>query len=76
MTLTKFKLSDTQFANFKRWLMCHYNYKHRGISLHIVDRWLGHYYGVRMLSWPDQTFATMTPANAGFFILAMSKSKE
>jgi hypothetical protein len=74
MQLTKFTLSDSQFANFERWLMCHYNYKHRGISLHIVDRWLGHYYGVRMLSWPDQQFVTLTPANAGFFILAMSSS--
>jgi hypothetical protein len=74
MQLTKFTLSDSQFANFERWLRRHYNYKHRGISLHIVDRWLGHYYGVRMLSWPDRTFATMTPANAGFFILAMSST--
>lgn len=76
MTLTKFTLSDTQFANFELWLSTHYNYKLRGISLNIVDRFLGHHYGVRMLSWPDQTFATMTPANAGFFVLAMSKSKE
>ena len=50
MTLTKFKLSDTQFANFELWLSTHYNYKLRGISLNIVDRFLGHYYGVRMLS--------------------------
>jgi hypothetical protein len=74
MQLTKFSLSDSQFANFKRWLICHYNYKQWGISLSIVDRFLGHYYGVRMLSWPDQQFATMTPANAGFFILAMSST--
>ena len=74
MVLTKLTLTDPQFANFERWLMTHYNYKLRGISLQLVDRWLGHYYGVRMLSWPDQTFATMTPANAGFFILAMSSS--
>lgn len=76
MKLTKFTLSDTQFANFEYWLLGHYNYKHRGISLHIVDRFLGHYYGVRMLSWPDQTFATMTPANAGFFVLAMSNKNK
>jgi len=76
MKLTKFTLTDSQFANFECWLLAHYNFKHRGINLNIVDRFLGHYYGVRMLSWPDQTFATMTPANAGFFILAMSKSKE
>ena len=74
MQLTKFTLSDAQFANFERWLITHYNYKLRGISLHIVDRFLGHHYGVRMLSWPDQVFATMTPANAGFFILAMSSA--
>jgi hypothetical protein len=76
MKLTKFTLTDSQFANFERWLLTHYNFKHRGISLNIVDRFLGHYYGVRLLSWPDKTFATMTPANAGFFVLAMSKSKE
>ena len=74
MQLTKFTLSDSQFANFERWLICHYNYKLRGISLSIVDRFLGHHYGVRMLSWPDQQFVTMTPANAGFFILAMSST--
>ena len=76
MQLTKITLSDSQFRNFEQWFLTHYNYKLRGISLNIVDRFLGHHYGVRMLSWPDQTFATMTPANAGFFILAMSKSKE
>ena len=76
MKLTKFTLTDSQFANFERWLLAHYNFKHRGISLNIVDRFLGHYYGVRMLSWPDQQFVTLTPANAGFFVLAMSKSKE
>ena len=74
MQLTKFSLSDSQFANFERWLMTHYNYKLRGISLQLVDRFLGHYYGVRMLSWREHTFITMTPANAGFFILAMSSN--
>ena len=74
MQLTKFSLSDAQFKNFEHWLLAHYNYKRVGISLHIVDRFLGHYYGVRLLSWPDKTFATMTPANAGFFILAMSSA--
>lgn len=74
MQLTKFTLSDSQFANFKRWLITHYNYKLWGINLPTVDRFLGHHYGVRMLSWPDCTFATMTPANAGFFILAMSSN--
>ena len=74
MQLTKFTLTDSQFANFESWLLDHYNYKRRGISLHLVDRFLGHYYGVRMLSWPDQQFVTMTPANAGFFVLAMSST--
>ncbi len=72
MQLTKFTLNDSQFANFERWLLTHYNYKHIGISLKLVDRWLGHYYGVRLLNWMDQTFVTLTPANAGFFVLAMS----
>ena len=72
MKLTKFTLSDAQFKNFERWLSTHYNYKLQGISLAVVDRFLGHHYGVRMLSLTDQQFATMTPANAGFFILAMS----
>ncbi len=72
MQLTKFTLNDAQFANFERWLLAHYNYKLRGISLHIVNRWLGHYYGVRLLNWMDQVFVTMSPANAGFFVLAMS----
>jgi hypothetical protein len=74
--LTKFTLSDSQFANFKRWLLTHYNYKSMGISLDYVNRFLGHYYGVRMLSWLDQVFVTMEPANAGFFILAMSGNSE
>lgn len=74
MQLTKFTLSDPQFANFERWLSTHYNYKRRGISLQLVDRFLGHYWGVRMLSWPDQSFVTLTPANAGFFVLAMSNT--
>jgi len=72
MNLTKFTLTDAQFNNFENWLMQHYNFKYRGISLQIVDRFLGHHYGVRMLSWPGQEFATMTPANAGLFILSMS----
>ena len=72
MQFTKFSLSDAQFANFERWLSTHYNCNLQGISLAVVDRFLGHYYGVRMLSLTDQQFATMTPANAGFFILAMS----
>ena len=74
MQLTKFTLTDSQFANFESWLLDHYNFKHRGISLQLVDRFLGHYYGVRLLSWPDQTFVTLTPANAGFFVLAMSNT--
>jgi len=72
MQLTKFTLNDCQFANFEHWLLAHYNYKRVGISLHIVNRWLGHYYGVRLLNWMDQVFVTMSPANAGFFVLAMS----
>ena len=74
MQLTKFTLSDAQFKNFERWLSTHYNYKVQGISYTIADRWLGHYYGVRCLNWMDKTFVTMTPANAGFFILAMSSA--
>lgn len=74
MQLTKFHLNDNQFANFESWLSTHYNYKLKGISLHIVDRFLGHYYGVRILNWMDQSFATLTPANAAFFILAMSNT--
>lgn len=74
MQLTKFTLSDSQFANFESWLRGHYNYKRHGISLHIVDRFLGHHYGVRMLNWMDRSFVTLTPANAGFFVLAMSSS--
>ena len=74
MQLTKFKLNDAQFYNFEQWLLEHYNFKYRGINLIIVNRFLGHYYGVRMLSWPDMDFVTMTPANASFFILAMSGS--
>lgn len=74
MNLTKFTLNDAQFKNFELWLKQHYNFRKHGISLYMVDRFLGHHYGVRMLSWPDQTFVTMTPANAGFFVLAMSDS--
>lgn len=74
MQLTKFTLSDSQFANFERWLMCHYNHKRHGISYDIADRFLGHYWGVRCLNWMDKTFVTMTPANAGFFVLAMSST--
>ena len=76
MQLTKFTLSDSQFANFERWFLTHYNYKLRGINIATVNRFLGHHYGVRMLSWPVQTFVTLTPANAGFFILAMSGNSE
>lgn len=73
MQLTKFTLSYEQFRNFERWLLEHYNFK-RGINIIIVNRFLGHHYGVRMLSWPDMSFLTMTPANAGFFILSMTDS--
>ena len=78
MKLTKFTLTDEQFANFEVWLKQYYNYRKHGISLNLVvnqilvDRFLGHYYGVRMLNWMDKAFVTLTPANAGFFILAMS----
>jgi hypothetical protein len=74
MQLTKFALNDAQFKNFELWLKEHYNYPKYGISLNLVDKFLGHYYGVRMLNWIDQTFVTMTPANASFFILSMSNS--
>ncbi len=74
MQLTKFTLSDAQFADFERWLLAHYNYKLRGNIASSADRYLGHHWGVRLLSWPDKTFVTMTPANAGFFILAMSSA--
>lgn len=73
MKLTKFTLNDVQFANFKRWLKGHYNYKSYGINLDYANRFLGHHYGVRLLNWPEQTFVTLTPANAGFFILSMSE---
>ena len=77
MQLTKFTLSDAQFANFGRWLIKgHYNYKSYGINLDYTNRFLGHHYGVRLLNWVDQTFVTLTPANAGFFILAMSGNSE
>jgi hypothetical protein len=72
MQLTKFTLSDAQFKNFERWLSTHYNYKLRGINIPTVNRFLGHHYGVRLLNWIDCTFVTLTPANAGFFVLAMS----
>ncbi len=75
MQLTKFTLTDSQFDNFLRWFEGHYNYKREGIHWGIADRFLGHYYGVRMLNWREHTFVTMTPANAGFFILAMSSSQ-
>ena len=76
MKLTKFSLTDSQFANFERWFLQHYNYKLRGINLATVNCFLGHHWGVQMFNWPDQTFVTLTPANAGFFILAMSETKE
>ncbi len=74
MKLTKFTLTDAQFKNFERWLLGHYNYKEHGIAYGIADRFLGHHYGIRMLKWSEHTFVTMTPGNAGFFILAMSES--
>jgi hypothetical protein len=74
MKLTKFTLTDAQFNNFERWLRTHYNYPRMGISLFLVDKFLGHYYGVQMLNWMDKSFVTLTPANAGFFVLAMSDS--
>jgi len=76
MQLHKFTLSDSQFTNFERWFLTHYNYKLRGINNDTVNRFLGHHWGVRMLNWPSKTFVTMTPANAGFFVLAMSTRVE
>jgi hypothetical protein len=76
MQLTKFTLTDAQFANFEGWLKGHYNYKRHGISLDYANKFIGHYYGVRILNWLDQTFVTLTPANAGFFILAMSSNHD
>jgi hypothetical protein len=70
--LTKFTLTDEQFKNFLAWFESHYNYKKEGIHWGIADRFLGHHFGVRMLNWREHTFVTLTPANAGFFILAMS----
>jgi len=72
MQLTKITLSDSQFRNFEQWFLTHYNYKLRGINIATVNRFLGHHWGVTMLNWPEQTFVTLSPANAGFFILAMS----
>ena len=74
MQLTKFTLTDSQFANFLRWLEGHYNYRREGMHWGIADRYLGPHWGVRMLNWREHTFVTMTPANAGFFILAMSNT--
>ncbi len=67
MQLTKFTLSDSQFANFERWLISHYNHKRHGIDYSIyspcavvADKFLGHYWGVRCLNWMDKTFVTKT----------------
>ena len=76
MQLTKFALNDTQFQNFLEWFASHYDYKKHGLHYGIADRFLGHHYGVRMLDWHAHTFVTMTPANAGFFILAMSSTHD
>ena len=75
MKLTKFSLTDSQFKNFEDWFLTHYNYKLHGINLYTVNRFLGHHWGVQLLNWIDQAFVTMTPANASFFIIAMSGDK-
>jgi len=75
MQLTKITLTDAQFRNFLDWFEQHYDYKKNGLPYGIADRFLGHHYGVRMLNWHDHTFVTMTPANAGFFVIAMSGSR-
>ena len=76
MQLTKFRLNEAQYTNFERWLLDHYNYKLQGINLDTANRFLGHHWGVRLLAWHNSVFVTMTPANAGFFILAMSNTHD
>lgn len=75
MKLTKITLTDDQFRNFLDWFVGHYDYKKHGLHYGIADRFLGHHFGVRMLDWHEHTFVTMTPANAGFFVIAMSGSR-
>lgn len=85
MNLTKFSLTPTQFDHFYQWLSTHITvnprrYLYSGYSRDptwlFLQLLLSRHYGVQLLNWQDRTFYTTQPANAGFFVLAMSNGTQ